>query len=659
MSYGPFQSVDWTIPTGVTAIHGSNDAGEGISSNGAGKTRLLEILPIALWGPSLPWSEYVPSGSGGLTTEVGCEFEHAGETYRVRRRYNPKGRGLSETHFERFELAWEPLTRSSQAETQAEISRVLGLTEETFAHSVFSKQGARHFADPTLTPRERKEILAEALGLGLYDTLQTLVRTDLREAESGIAANEAQAELLQAELTESQTAHLSVDDYSALVAEAETDLAGASESVQEFKTLYETARSARDALQPAQEILTARQRSLQLAEQQVEKERRLRDEAGQRALTERERLLRGAQGDRQESLRLRAEADGLKSRSESLLQQAKTSPETCDRCGQPVKGEALKALVDGLFADAAALNAKARESLEKAVQFETSAAVEVERADEIALPGPDEPFIPSETVQESISAAQQETNEARWKLEELQAGLPSDEHVKTIAAQVVAMEITESEAKRKLAAAQTSLGHAQAFLQRLDLVREKHAALANETIELRTNLALLRELEKAYGRDGIPALIMESTAIPKIEREAERVLDRLGVPFRVELRTQAALKTSDRLRDTLEVIVHEPAGERRYESFSGGERARINVALRLGLANLLAHRRGAEIEVFALDEVEHLDGAGIARLAELLSELQAEIPVILFISHVEQLSEAFDTAVMVEKRDGVSRLVTV
>ena len=643
----------------MTAIHGRNDAGEGISSNGAGKTRLLEILPIALFGPSLPWSEYVPSGSEGQTVEVGCEFEHAGETYRVRRRYNPKGRGASETHFEMrtgIREDWKTLTRESQAESQAEITRVLGLTEETFAHSVFSKQGARHFADPSLTPKERKEILAEALGLGVYDRLRNLVLADIAVAKTEVEISEREAARLEEELA---TPHdLGIEHFEQDIETGQKELASATESAQEFKTLYDSARGARDALRPAQERVEAATRVLRMAEQQVETERVTKTGTLERAVTERDRLLRGAQADRQEALRLRGEADTLKERSDSLLTQAKQNPETCDRCHQPVKGDALKALVDGLLADAAALDGKRKENLAKATEFETSAAVEVERADEIVLGDPDEPFIPSESATTAHAESGKALVEARHAVELLESEMPSDEHVKTLAAQAVAAQAAETVARQTLGVAQTALGRAQADLERRNQTEDKYYATVAKMALLLDDLSVLQHLAQAYGRDGIPALIMESTAIPKIEREAERVLGRLGVPFRVELRTQAVLKsTSERLKDTLEVIVHEPAGERRYESFSGGERARINIALRLGIAQLLAHRRGAEIEVLALDEVEALDASGVAMLAMLLSELQTEIPVILFISHVEQLSEAFDTAVTVVKEDGVSRLV--
>jgi DNA repair exonuclease SbcCD ATPase subunit len=121
-----------------------------------------------------------------------------------------------------------------------------------------------------------------------------------------------------------------------------------------------------------------------------------------------------------------------------------------------------------------------------------------------------------------------------------------------------------------------------------------------------------------------PALIVENAAIPQIETEANRILDELGTSYRVELRTQRALKTSETLRETLDILIHADAGERPYETFSGGERTRLNLALRIALARLLAHRRGAESRLLVIDEPEYLDEAGVARLAEVLRGLAGD-----------------------------------
>jgi exonuclease SbcC len=213
--------------------------------------------------------------------------------------------------------------------------------------------------------------------------------------------------------------------------------------------------------------------------------------------------------------------------------------------------------------------------------------------------------------------------------------------------EIVAHRLTES---------RTALIRAESALEQATKIAAESGMVELRRDELQTELDLLVHLERAYGRDGIPALIVESSAIPSIETEASRILAELGTSYRVELRTQRALKSGDGLADTLDVVVIGDVGERSYETFSGGERTRINLALRIALARLLAHRRGAESRLLAIDEPEFLDEAGTAQLAEVLQGLSADFDRILLVSHVPTLRDAFDQTIEVVKDGNRSRI---
>lgn len=195
---------------------------------------------------------------------------------------------------------------------------------------------------------------------------------------------------------------------------------------------------------------------------------------------------------------------------------------------------------------------------------------------------------------------------------------------------------------------------------RLDQLAEQEALLPGIQAEhddtLRT-LRAARELERAYGPNGIPALILETTAIPALEHDASRLLRDLGLDRRVELRTQTQLKTRDGLKDALEIAVITPTGaECLYEDLSGGELTRLDLALRVALARLIARRPGAEVGILALDEPEGLDEHGRRALAEILRGLD-EFPVRVIVSHHGDLRDAFDQAIVVERGpDGLSRV---
>jgi len=131
-----------------------------------------------------------------------------------------------------------------------------------------------------------------------------------------------------------------------------------------------------------------------------------------------------------------------------------------------------------------------------------------------------------------------------------------------------------------------------------------------------------------------------------------------GETFRVELRTQRALKTADHLKETLDIVVSDRDGERPYETYSGGEQERINICLRIALALLLADRRGAESRLLAVDELEYLDLLGQEQLVAVIGAVADRFDRVIVVSHVEGIRDAFDQTIRIVKDGGVSRVLS-
>jgi exonuclease SbcC len=131
----------------------------------------------------------------------------------------------------------------------------------------------------------------------------------------------------------------------------------------------------------------------------------------------------------------------------------------------------------------------------------------------------------------------------------------------------------------------------------------------------------------------------------------------LGTEYQVELHTQRETKSGS-VADALDIVVYDGTRARPYEGFSGGEKTRIELALRIALAHLLANRRGAESRVLVIDEPDGLDSAGMAALADVLSRLHTDgvFEKILLVSHVAELRDAFEASIHVVCENGVSRV---
>jgi exonuclease SbcC len=203
------------------------------------------------------------------------------------------------------------------------------------------------------------------------------------------------------------------------------------------------------------------------------------------------------------------------------------------------------------------------------------------------------------------------------------------------------------------------VGAARQTLAALDTQEQRRVRFAQQRSELAERVSLLTELRDAFGVNGIPAMIIEHT-LPELETEANRILEQLtGGRMHVRFETQRETK-SGTVRETLDIIISDEKGTRPYESFSGGEQFRINFAIRVALSQLLAQRAGVRLRSLFVDEgFGSLDADGRRRLVEAVKAVQADFDLVLVITHIEELQDAFPTRIQVTKTDAGSQVLVV
>src|SRR5204863_1812136 len=113
--------------------------------------------------------------------------------------------------------------------------------------------------------------------------------------------------------------------------------------------------------------------------------------------------------------------------------------------------------------------------------------------------------------------------------------------------------------------------------QRVDILKDQRARKAKfeeDRVELLRQIAQHKTLERAFGKDGVPALLIEQ-ALPQIEDKANDLLDRLSDgsssgSMSIRFVTQAEYKDKKRddLKETLDIQISDAAGARDYEMFS-------------------------------------------------------------------------------------------
>ena len=249
-----------------------------------------------------------------------------------------------------------------------------------------------------------------------------------------------------------------------------------------------------------------------------------------------------------------------------------------------------------------------------------------------------------ETQIEELSETRTEKTEAVAALrEELEGTDEVDDKLESVQDDIADAEARVNDAQQTLGQLNERLAQAERDREALE---EARASLS----ECKENRQLYKHLRTAFGKHGIPSLIIEET-LPEIEERANRILDRL-TDGRMHVRLETLKeKKSGGTTETLDIIITDEQGvPRPYETFSGGESFRVNFALRVALAQLLAERSGVRVRTLVIDEgFGTQDEDGIERLVEAIQAIRADFAKILVITHLPRLKDAFPVRIEVEK----------
>ncbi len=197
MCYRDEQTLDFS------GIHLACLAGD----NGHGKSALLDAITWALWGRARARRDDELIALGEVEMWVEFEFGLGPQRYRVWRQRSKKGRGQSDLHFYVWNTSpptppshsergselplpsqgggegvggeWQLLDDGGLVERQGQIIRALRLDYETFVNSAFLLQG-RADSFTVKTASERKQILADILGLARYDLYEERAKQEVQ-----------------------------------------------------------------------------------------------------------------------------------------------------------------------------------------------------------------------------------------------------------------------------------------------------------------------------------------------------------------------------------------------------------------------------------------------------------------------------------------------
>lgn len=675
-------------PLDFSGIHVACLAGD----NGAGKSALLDAITWALWGRARARrdDELIHQGQ----TEMSVEFTFAlrDDVYRVVRARKAGTRGASALDLQirtpagRFRTIAEPTMRETEKKTTA----LLGLDYDTFINSSFLLQNrADEFT--VKTPAERKQVLADILGLDKWEDYEERAKGRAREIEVEMARVNAELERIGQELAQRPR-------YESELSAARADAIASGDRLRQAEQAWQTIQTAQRDTQHlgaqmselASRIAQA-ERELRAVESDLADARIKADAGALRGqltavqtelarLAERETALEDARARMQA---LAEEAAGLRGRNEQLgpetepikervatLQKA-TSPQ-CPTCGQPLSERDRNRLVSQLNAEVEARRnqyrantARLRAIADESAQVERNAAsAEADLRQRAALQKREAEWLAAlagaeeaqaavmrltgrrDQWQATLAADRARQAELAAQLNGLRAGLGDAARVQS---ELDRARADERAARDRVVRAEQQIASCDALVKQRELRQAEQKKLAEDK-------GLADELRLAFGKKGVPAMIIEA-AIPEIEDLANALLARITAGrMHVRFDTQRETIKGETV-ETLDIKIADELGTRPYENYSGGEQFRVNFSIRIALSKLLARRSHAQLQTLVIDEgFGQLDASGRERLVEAVNVIQNDFACLLVITHVEELRDAFPARIEITKTSQGSQI---
>jgi exonuclease SbcC len=191
-------------------------------------------------------------------------------------------------------------------------------------------------------------------------------------------------------------------------------------------------------------------------------------------------------------------------------------------------------------------------------------------------------------------------------------------------------------------------GNMRGYLDELERRESEKQVLLEEDKKLSHLSETYKKLAKAFGKDGIQAIIMENVT-EDLKDYTNSVLKQIcDEQMSVNFITQKQTGTGNWKEDfDIQIITKDSIED--FDDISGGEQVRVAIALRLALSQLLMNRIGRNIQFLLLDEVDRdLDRQGIEALADVIRKLSKRFKI-LVITHNEFMKEKFEYILIVQK----------
>lgn len=616
---------------GLVLVQGQNEDDTSANSNGVGKSSIADALCWALFGETARGvsGDAVINDVAKKGTEVSVCVEDDEAQYVITRyRKHPKGKN-SLTVVQEAEPGEEvDLTKGTDKETQLEVNRILGCSQDVFMTAIYA--GQELMPDlPRLTDKQLKVLIEEAAGITVLERAYEAARSAM--TQSKIALNEANAQ----RETLAERVNNALDFVKTLKTQREQFEATRAERVTGYKQqavrIIEEIKELRTQASaiPVQEY---RDRVYQI-QVQIGKGKSLALEAESFARREQSASQALASG----VARLEASMRAVNAQKQLIETLPGSVGKPCGSCGKPHTEEDMKVVLRNANMKLDILNDEFAGVKEDVTDLKRSHAEAVAAAAEAKAQVPDY----SALYEEMQAKSQQITQFER--LEE-QIATKKREGEQAVAA--------ANEAQSEPFPSETEL---RDRLNRLLLAKDDLQQCEELVKKAQFDLEVAEDVCKVYSPAGVRAQVLD-TVTPFLNERTSEYLTLLSDGNITAVWQTLGETTKGELREKFNIEVENSKGAKQYAGLSGGEKRKVRLATMLALQDLVSSRAHKPIRLWVGDEIDDaLDTSGLERLMSILERKAREKGTVLIISH-NDLSDWADQVAVVIKKDGVSTI---
>ena len=210
------------------------------------------------------------------------------------------------------------------------------------------------------------------------------------------------------------------------------------------------------------------------------------------------------------------------------------------------------------------------------------------------------------------------------------------------------------ELHRKISKASSLKQKISSELQILADKRSNLREISQQLSSLRNRLAVVSQAKKVFKKEGFSHYLLEQQ-IPHLQFLINKYLSQL-TDFSVKISTKVKYKTVNKFRNTIEFSVIRNGEEYSLENLSNGQSFLISLCIRLGLNELVIHKRPNDLRMLIIDdEFGRADEKTNSLVVSLLNSL-SEYDHIFLMAHSPVVREKIRCAqrLFVKMKDGVS-----